>query len=66
MSGACRLQYGSKVGLLRVIAGLALKCIWADRIDKRKTQRSVIGDTVVLIHHRKVPPPPLNKNCDVV
>lgn len=43
MSGTCHLQYRSKLGLLRVIARLALECIWADRIDGRKTQRSVIG-----------------------
>lgn len=49
MSGTCHLQYRSKLGLPRVIARLALECIWADRIDGRKTQRSVIGDTVLLI-----------------
>lgn len=58
MSGTCHLQYRSKLGLLRVIAWLALECIWADRIDGRKTQRSVIGDTVLLIYHHKVLRPP--------
>ena len=58
MSGTCHLQYRSKLGLLRIIAWLALGCIWADRIDGGKTQRSVIGDTVLLIYHRKVLRPP--------
>lgn len=63
MSGTCHLQYRSTWGLLRVIAWLALECIWADRIDGRKTQRSVIGDTVLLIYQHKVLRPPWIKIC---
>lgn len=54
MSGSCHLQHRSKLGLLRVIAWLALECIWADRIDGEKTQGSVIGDTALLINHQQV------------
>lgn len=60
MSGTCHLQYRSKLGLPRVIAQRALECICADGIDGRKTQRSLIGDTVLLIFfpcYRKVDPP---------
>lgn len=63
MSGTCHLQYRSKLGLLRVIAWLALECIWADRIDGRKTQRSVIGDALLLIYYHKVLWPPWIKIC---
>lgn len=63
MSGTCHLEYKSKLGLLRVITWLSLECIWADRINGRKTQRSVTGDTVLLINHHKALQPPCIKIC---
>lgn len=63
MSGTCHLQCGSKSELLRVIARLALECIWADRIDGGKTQGSVIGDTALLIYQLRVLWPPWIKIC---
>lgn len=63
MSGTCHLQYRSKLVLLKVIAWLFLKCIWADRINGRKTQRSVTGDTVLLINHHRVLQPPCIRIC---
>ena len=47
------------------MAWLVLECIRVDRIDGRKTHRSVIGDAVVLICHHQVPASSMNTNPNI-